>query len=374
MNHKQLKNYRNYQIFDDGKIKNIKTDKFIKGTINEYLTVTLYPDKDSNLIKKSLRVHRIVAELFCENPNNYDIVNHINGNKLDNRASNLEWTTIYLNAQHASQNGLIKPVNYREVYRICPKTKDKVKYQSVTEAFQYNKDILKYDSYIIAVCSGKQKTAGGFIWKYVTNFENVEKPDGKIINGYENYLITSSGKIYNIKSGKFIKPSLNKAGYLIIDLHSSEYDKNRYKSKYTRQRNSKRKKFRVHRLVAEYFLENDNPTKKVEVNHKNKNRQDNDYKNLEWVTSLENLQHAHNKPVIVCDENGYFLNIFESLIDASKETQLNQKTISHALRKEKMHGGYIWKYGKKHEYITFKNPNGEILFLHPKYACLKLIE
>ena len=34
--------------------------------------------------------------------------------------------------------------------------------------------------------------------------------------------------------------------------------KNRDKSKYTRQRNSKRKKFRVHRLVAEYFLENDN--------------------------------------------------------------------------------------------------------------------
>lgn len=54
------------------------------------------------------KLHRLVAETFIPNPNNYPVINHINGNKLDNRAENLEWCTISHNNKEAYRLGLRK--------------------------------------------------------------------------------------------------------------------------------------------------------------------------------------------------------------------------------------------------------------------------
>ena len=60
--------------------------------------------------RRYLRVHRLVAKYFVENPkpDEFDIVNHIDGDKMNNHYKNLEWCNISINTQHAYDNGLIK--------------------------------------------------------------------------------------------------------------------------------------------------------------------------------------------------------------------------------------------------------------------------
>lgn len=60
------------------------------------------------------KVHRLVANAFIENPNNYNVINHIDGNPLNNYVSNLEWCTPKHNAQHAIENKLKKCATNRD--------------------------------------------------------------------------------------------------------------------------------------------------------------------------------------------------------------------------------------------------------------------
>ena len=79
----------NYEISDCGQVFNKITHRELKGTYarNEYHTVQL----TVNGKLKTVMVHRLAAVAFCENPNNYNIVDHIDGNKLNNNAANLRW-------------------------------------------------------------------------------------------------------------------------------------------------------------------------------------------------------------------------------------------------------------------------------------------
>lgn len=91
----------NYEVSDDGKIFNKKTGRELKGTYktNEYHTVMLMIDGQS----KIFLVHRLIAQAFIDNPNDYPIVDHINQNKYDNRIENLRWVDYSTNSQNASR-------------------------------------------------------------------------------------------------------------------------------------------------------------------------------------------------------------------------------------------------------------------------------
>ncbi len=90
-----------YLISDNGEIKNIKTNKNLKGTIrNGYKMVKLTIEGN----KKDYLVHRLVAITFLDNPFNLPQVNHKDKDKLNNSISNLEWVSIKDNMIHRSQN------------------------------------------------------------------------------------------------------------------------------------------------------------------------------------------------------------------------------------------------------------------------------
>ncbi len=82
----------------------IKTlhERIDKGKQTGYLVTILYKNNNG----KNCYVHRLVAEAFVPNPENKQTVNHINGDKHDNRAENLEWNTYQENNIHAYKTGL----------------------------------------------------------------------------------------------------------------------------------------------------------------------------------------------------------------------------------------------------------------------------
>lgn len=91
----------NYEITSEGEVFNRQTGRQLKGTYkrNEYHSVQLIIEGKP----KTFMTHRIVASMFCENPNNYSIVDHINRDKMDNRAENLRWVSATENAKNTRQ-------------------------------------------------------------------------------------------------------------------------------------------------------------------------------------------------------------------------------------------------------------------------------
>lgn len=92
-----------YIATSDGNIFNEKTGKYLKPQSNgNYYKVTL------TICGKQIQIllHRIIAECFIPNPLNKREVNHINGDKYDNRVENLEWVTPSENQRHAVETNL----------------------------------------------------------------------------------------------------------------------------------------------------------------------------------------------------------------------------------------------------------------------------
>lgn len=95
-----------YKVSDTGEVFSVRTNRVLKPNIgmDGYKKAVF----SVNNVRKTVRINRLVAEAFVDNPDNKPVVNHKDGDKLNNCADNLEWVTIVENAIHASKNGLLK--------------------------------------------------------------------------------------------------------------------------------------------------------------------------------------------------------------------------------------------------------------------------
>lgn len=100
----------------------------------------------------------------------------------------------------------------------------------------------------------------------------------KEIKNFQGYFISEQGQVWSKKSNKFLKAYNANKGYLQVALRQNGETKRQY----------------VHRLVAQTFLDNPDPQKFTQVNHKNGIRTDNRLSNLEWVTPTQNLNVMNN--------------------------------------------------------------------------------
>lgn len=157
---KSVLGYENYyKVSNLGRIKNTLTGKILNPCVskNGYKHLTLcYKGR------RDVMVHRLVANAFVDNINGFPVVNHVDENKLNNSAENLEWCTTQYNVTYGNmkflRNTKVVQCNLQgEPLRIWNSLKEveeelNIKYQLISRC-----------------CRGHRRSTHGFVWKYVND-------------------------------------------------------------------------------------------------------------------------------------------------------------------------------------------------------------
>lgn len=103
---KPVNGYTRYEVSSTGNVRNIHTKQMKAQRITK--TGYLITDLKENGKKHTAYIHRLVAEAFVENAFSFPCVNHIDENKQNNHADNLEWCTVTYNNAYGTHNQKIK--------------------------------------------------------------------------------------------------------------------------------------------------------------------------------------------------------------------------------------------------------------------------
>lgn len=163
---KNVEGYEGYYLVSNyGRIKSFhrnKKGRVIKPSVMNvgagYEQVGLY----KNGIQKKILLHRLIAETFIANPDNLPFVNHIDENKINNSAENLEWCTSLYNNNHGTRNKRIAKTQSIPVSAKCIRTGNELHFKSISEASRQGFNA----SSIWKVCNGKMNKHHDYVWKY----------------------------------------------------------------------------------------------------------------------------------------------------------------------------------------------------------------
>ncbi|ARF11235.1 HNH endonuclease [Klosneuvirus KNV1] len=260
----EMTEFPKYYISDKGHVKSERTGKILTQIKRDYACVVILYNK--------VTVHKMVAKYFVPNddPVNKVRIIHIDKNKFNNNATNLQWDVRKQSKKYKRK--IEVKMNQRIIQYDLEMKQIKIwkNIYDIIDAHQY----LIYHLY--DCMTGKRIDAYGYVWKYEKEPE--KKPDVilekdeffkdiGIFEGFDlsNYQISCYGKVKNIETGLFLKPK-EQINYYLITL----YDKNLNTIN-----------LHIHKLVAHYFVdkeEDDNA-----INHLDENTKNNYYKNLEWI-------------------------------------------------------------------------------------------
>lgn len=166
-----IKDYEGkYMIHPEGKVFNLKSEKEIKVTKGQkYMRVKL----DNGIKRRTVDMHRLLAEAFLPNPNNYPVINHKDENGFNNSLDNLEWCTYSYNATYGT-------AKQRRMEAILDKAEKELGHRYEVAQYTLEGELVAihesatkisktfgYDQGLICrVCNGQKKTAYGFTWAY----------------------------------------------------------------------------------------------------------------------------------------------------------------------------------------------------------------
>lgn len=171
---KQIEEYPNYEVSNLGRVKSksrqvkrkndrnyIIKEKILKQEISSgYYRVGLFAN---NQITHKF-VHRLMAQTFIPNPNNFPEINHKDENKLNNNINNLEWCTSKYNCNYGTRTKRIHEKTKKPVIQYDLNNNFIKRWDSATEAAISLKKI--NGASINSCCKGKYKQMYGYIWRY----------------------------------------------------------------------------------------------------------------------------------------------------------------------------------------------------------------
>lgn len=163
---KDIKGYEGrYQVSNLGRVRSLKFKSHTKFSKAGVLTAM----KDGlgymcvNLSRKTFKVHRLVADAFIENPNNFKCVNHKDEDKTNNKAENLEWCSHKYNNNYGTRNARISQNGGRKIAQYSLNGELIKTWNSAAEAARHYK--VKRTT-ISGCCAGRQHTSCGYIWRF----------------------------------------------------------------------------------------------------------------------------------------------------------------------------------------------------------------
>ena len=136
--------------------------------VQGYLYVNLYKNNKS----KSIKVHKLVAEAFILNPNNYNCINHKDENKTNNRVENLEFCSFYYNLMYGTRVQRIAKKNNKPILQFDLNGNFIKEYESITQA---SKELNIKIDYISSCCLGRRRKTKGYVFKFKNDKEILSK-------------------------------------------------------------------------------------------------------------------------------------------------------------------------------------------------------